>query len=79
MTTSSRYADYFVIDKDYFPCVDEEAIKKATPGFWTKYYPHDTFIDLLKKFERILGRNNTKSLWIEGAYGTGKSYAAFIH
>jgi DNA-binding ferritin-like protein len=76
MTTTSRYADYFVIDKDYFPCVDEDAIKKAAPDFWTKYYPHDTFIDLLKKFEKIIGRSNVKTLWIEGAYGTGKSYAA---
>ncbi|MDR2754691.1 MAG: hypothetical protein LBC20_03205 [Planctomycetaceae bacterium] len=77
MSTSPRYADYFVIDKDYFPCVDENAIKNAAPDFWTKYYPHDTFIDLLKKFEKILGRSNIKSLWIEGAYGTGKSYAAY--
>ena len=69
------YKDYFQIDENYFPCVNESAI---TAGLkWDEFYPHSTFIDLLRKTERVLSRQEKRSIWISGAYGTGKSYAAF--
>jgi hypothetical protein len=67
--------DYFQIDENYFPCVNESAINAGLK--WNEFYPHSTFIDLLRKTERILARQEKRSLWISGAYGTGKSYAAF--
>jgi hypothetical protein len=73
MTTA--YKDYFQIDENYFPCVNESAINAGLK--WAAFYPHSTFIDLLKKTERLLSRQEKRSLWISGAYGTGKSYAAF--
>ncbi|GHV54659.1 hypothetical protein FACS1894206_07920 [Deltaproteobacteria bacterium] len=73
MTTT--YKDYFQIDENYFPCVNESAINAGLK--WDAFYPHSTFIDLLKKTERVLSRQEKRSLWISGAYGTGKSYAAF--
>ena len=69
------YKDYFQIDENYFPCVNESAINAGLK--WDEFYPHSTFIDLLRKTERILARQEKRSLWISGAYGTGKSYAAF--
>jgi hypothetical protein len=69
------YKDYFLIDENYFPCVNESAINAGLK--WDEFYPHSTFIDLLRKTERILSRQEKRSLWISGAYGTGKSYAGF--
>ena len=72
---STVYKDYFQIDENYFPCVNESAINAGLK--WDDFYPHSTFIDLLRKTERILSRQEKRSLWISGAYGTGKSYAGF--
>ncbi len=69
------YKDYFQIDENYFPCGNESAINAGLK--WDEFYPHSTFIDLLRKTERILSHQEKRSLWISGAYGTGKSYAAF--
>lgn len=69
------YKDYFQIDENYFPCVNESAINAGLK--WDEFYPHKTFIDLLMSTERMLSRNEKRSIWISGAYGTGKSYAAF--
>lgn len=69
------YKDYFQIDENYFPCVNESAINAGLR--WDEFYPHSTFIDLLKKAERMLSRQEKRSVWISGAYGTGKSHAAF--
>ncbi|MEW5953815.1 MAG: hypothetical protein AB1815_08800 [Bacillota bacterium] len=69
------YKDYFQIDENYFPCVNESAINAGLK--WDEFYPHSTFIDLLRKTERVLSRQEKRSIWISGAYGTGKSYAAF--
>ena len=48
------YKDYFQIDENYFPCVNESAINAGLK--WNEFYPHSTFIDLLRKTERILSR-----------------------
>ncbi|MFA6223849.1 MAG: hypothetical protein WC647_16205 [Desulfomonilaceae bacterium] len=67
---------YFDLDEGYFPCIDDAAINAGAP--WENTYPHNTFIELLTEMERALARqNNGKTLWIEGAYGTGKSQCAY--
>jgi hypothetical protein len=70
-----KYRDYFNIDENYFPCVNESAINAGLR--WQDFFPHSAFIDLLKKTERMLSRQEKRSIWISGAYGTGKSYAAY--
>lgn len=73
---ASRYREYFDIDEKYFPCIDDAAIDAGAP--WDNTYPHGTFIDMLTEMERALARqNNGRTLWIEGAYGTGKSQCAY--
>lgn len=75
MPNNNKYREYFDIDERYFPCIDDAAIDAGAP--WDNTYPHSTFIDMLTEMERALARQNSgKTLWIEGAYGTGKSQCA---
>lgn len=73
----NKYREYFDIDEEYFPQVNDSAIAAASPDFWTRTYPHYTFIEMLNNMERVLARQEKRSLWIEGAYGTGKSQCAY--
>ena len=75
MDMSLKYKDYFEIDEEYFPCIDEAAINKGVD--WKSTYPHSTFIELLDKTEKMLGGSTNRSVWIHGAYGTGKSQCAY--
>lgn len=68
------YRRYFDIDPDFFPAVNNDVIKKE-PNLWKKYYPHETFIALLKQALNVLERKQKLNIWVEGAYGTGKSHA----
>lgn len=74
---TNKYREYFDIDEEYFPQVNDSAIAAASPDFWTRTYPHYTFIEMLNSMERVLARQEKRSLWIEGAYGTGKSQCAY--
>ena len=70
-----KYCQYFDIDEGYFPCIDESAINAGLD--WTQTYPHETFIKLLKTTEAMLSGSTKRSIWIHGAYGTGKSQCAY--
>ena len=69
-----KYRDYFDIDPEYFPQVNEDIINNQ-PDHWKKFYPHETFVRLVKDTISVLSRKQRVSLWVEGAYGTGKSHA----
>lgn len=69
-----KYREYFNIDPDFFAQVNE-AVIETQPNIWQKYYPHATFVKLIKDTVAVLSRNQKLSIWVEGAYGTGKSYA----
>lgn len=68
------YRDYFDIDPDYFPQVDKRIID-TVPDLWKKFYPHPSFVSLLKATVDVLKRKQKLSIWVDGAYGTGKSHA----
>ena len=70
-----KYCEYFDVDEKYFPCIDESAINSGAA--WDTTYPHQTFIELLNLTEKMLGGNTNRSIWIHGAYGTGKSQCAY--
>lgn len=72
---ANKYSDYFEVNEEYFPCFDESAINKG--AVWDDTYPHATFLDLINATERMLGGTTNRSLWIHGAYGTGKSKCAY--
>jgi hypothetical protein len=75
MAANQKYAGYFEIDKKYFPCFDDSAIKAGAD--WKTTYPHETFIKLLSNTEKMLSRQTKRSIWIHGTYGTGKSICAY--
>jgi len=69
-----KYRDYFDIDPEYLAQINEAEIE-SHPDLWKKFYPHETFIKLIKDTISIISRKQKLSLWVEGAYGTGKSHA----
>lgn len=69
------YKDYFNIDPKYYAAVTADLIKSGEVK-WTSFYPHETFVKLLEKTHIMLSGKDSRSLWVEGAYGTGKSHAA---
>lgn len=69
-----KYNHYFDIDPEYFPQINAAIIDK-NPEIWKKFYPHETFVQLLKDVVSVISRKQKVSLWVEGAYGTGKSHA----
>lgn len=72
----NKYREYLDVDEEYFPQINNQSIE-ASPNFWKRTFPHQTFIEMLKNMERVLARQEKRSLWIEGAYGTGKSQCAY--
>lgn len=74
MAARLLYKDYFNIDPEYYPVVTQKLIDEGKVD-WRKFYPHETFVKLLETTYRVLNGGN-KSIWVEGAYGTGKSHAA---
>ena len=70
------YKDYFGIRPDYSPIMTRENINK-NPETWLAFYPHESFVEILRELLKILN-GGKKSLWITGAYGTGKSHASLV-
>ena len=68
------YRDYFNIDPEYFPQVDKKIID-TQPDLWKKFYPHPSFVSMLKAIVDVLKRKQKLSIWVDGSYGTGKSHA----
>lgn len=69
------YRDYFNIDPKYYAAVTADLINSGKVS-WKNFYPHETFVKLLEKTHSVLSGKDSRSLWVEGAYGTGKSHAA---
>ncbi len=70
----STYSDYFQLK--YNPPEISQATFHEHPDWWKRTYPHKTFVELLKRTEKMLARGSEMdkhSIWIHGAYGTGKS------
>lgn len=69
-----NYRHYFDIDPEYFPQVNKAAIDE-NPDLWKKYYPHETFVKLIKDTVSVLNRQQKLSIWVQGEFGTGKSHS----
>jgi len=70
------YKDYFGIRPDYAPCMTLADINK-TSETWLGFYPHESFVEILRELLKSLN-GGKKTLWITGAYGTGKSHASLV-
>ena len=74
------YKDYIKVDPNFIPVFSKNS-DKIYPDKWQSFYPHDSFKDILNKVVDTLEKGNeTKdhSIWMSGAYGTGKTYASFV-
>jgi hypothetical protein len=50
------------------------------PDKWQSFFPHDSFKTILTSVIEMLEKGSEtkdRSLWVNGAYGTGKTYASF--
>ena len=74
VTSDPKYRHYFDIDPNFFPVVDEDVINKI-PDMWKSFYPHRTFVNLIRDTVNVLSRRQKLNIWVDGTYGTGKSYA----
>jgi len=76
---SRPYSDYINVSKEFVPVFSAVTDKKY-PNHWKSFYPHDTFIDILRDLISSLEGTSAEkkmSMWVSGAYGTGKSFASF--
>ena len=71
-----HYSDFFAVAEDYRPVMTREIINEA-PDRWLDFYPHNEFEDICKTLLSILV-SGTKSMWITGNLGTGKSNATLV-
>ena len=71
-----HYEDFFIVPLDYKANMTREAINE-TPEKWLDFYPHDKYIEFFKTLISVIN-SGTKSVWLTGNYGTGKSNAALV-
>lgn len=70
----STYAEYFQLAV-FHPEINQQTFRDSPDG-WKHTYPHKTFVELLKRTAKMLARGGAvdkHSIWVHGAYGTGKS------
>lgn len=71
-----HYADFFTVPHDYKANMTREAINE-TPETWLDFYPHTKYVDFLTTLIGVVD-GGSKSIWLTGNYGTGKSNAALV-
>lgn len=71
-----HYADFFTVPHDYKANMTREAINE-TPDTWLDFYPHTKYVDFLTTLISVIN-GGSKSIWLTGNYGTGKSNAALV-
>lgn len=74
-----KYKDVIELYEYFQPVYD---ITSEYGNYWKQFIPTKTFLETLKRFlgslEAEKGSPNRKSIWIQGAYGTGKSHATGV-
>lgn len=74
------YGEYIKVDPNFIPVFSKNS-DKTYPDKWQSFYPHDSFKTILKDMVETLEKSSEtkdRSLWMSGAYGTGKTYASFV-
>ena len=76
MAQTQHYSDYFFVPADY-PAVMKREILERDDKLWLEFNPHAKYVNFLKT---LLGQldGGTKSVWLWGNFGTGKSFAALV-
>jgi hypothetical protein len=74
------YSDYLSVDSDFIP-VFSVFSDRDYPTKWKSFFPHDSFKSILGQLADTLEMGSiekNRSLWMYGAYGTGKTFASFV-
>lgn len=75
-----KYSNYVQIKEDYDPFFSDE-IDQQKPEAWQTFIPNDDWLALFEGLVESLERGKkpeTLSMWVHGAYGTGKTLSAFV-
>ena len=76
MAETRRYSDYFFVPENY-PAIMKREILEQDDKLWLEFNPHEKYVTFLKTlFAQLDG--GTKSVWLWGNFGTGKSFAALV-
>ena len=73
------YQDYIKVDPNFIPVFSRNS-DQVYPDKWQSFFPHDSFKTILTSTIEMLEKGSEtkdRSLWMSGAYGTGKTYASF--
>jgi len=73
------YQDYIKVDPNFIPVFSRNS-DQVYPDKWQSFFPHDSFKTILTSVVETLEKGSEtkdRSLWMSGAYGTGKTYASF--
>ena len=74
------YSEYIKVDPNFIPVFSRNS-DRAYPDKWQSFYPHASFKTILKDVIETLEKSSEtkdRSVWMSGAYGTGKTYASFV-
>ena len=74
------YNEYIKVDPNFIPVFSRNS-DRTYPDKWQSFYPHSSFKNILKDIVETLEKSNEtkdRSVWMSGAYGTGKTYASFV-
>ncbi|HHW17414.1 MAG TPA: hypothetical protein GXX30_00715 [Firmicutes bacterium] len=80
MVSTWTYNDYLTVREDFIPVFTED-VDKQNRGNWKFFIPHDQTRSLLQKLIAALERakpSDCRSIWLTGAYGTGKTFTCFV-
>lgn len=75
--SSWLYADYISVKEDFIPVytMEEDSLRR---GAWKAFIPHRPMQHLLDEVMKSIERGpDPKSIWLHGAYGTGKTFGVF--
>ncbi len=78
--TNQRYSDYIEISPTFESVVDIDADTR-NQNLWREYIVGEDMEKMMEKLCQSLNKeepDSRRSFWIEGTYGTGKSYAAIV-
>ena len=74
------YSEYIKVDPNFIPVFSRNS-DRTYPDKWQSFYPHASFKNILKDIVETLEKSSEtkdRSVWMSGAYGTGKTYASFV-
>ena len=69
------YNEYIKVDPNFIPVFSRNS-DRTYPDKWQSFYPHSSFKNILKDIVETLEKSNEtkdRSVWMSGAYGTGKT------